>query len=80
MLHPAARILIWFMLAVFLQWAAPLLMLLAAFVLQIAGARVRQHWWRLFLRTRLLLLAVFLVFAYGVPGEPLGGLDWLPGD
>ncbi|MDR3159837.1 MAG: hypothetical protein LBU11_12735 [Zoogloeaceae bacterium] len=79
MLHPAARILIWFMLAVFLQWAAPLLMLLAAFVLLVSGAHVRRHWRRLFLRTRLLLLALFLVFAYGVPGESPGGLDWLPG-
>jgi energy-coupling factor transporter transmembrane protein EcfT len=78
MLHPGARILIWFMLAVFLQWAPPLLMLLAALVLLAAGARTRQHWWRLFLRTRLLLLALFLVFAYGVPGESLGGLNGLP--
>ncbi|MDR1349548.1 MAG: hypothetical protein LBJ59_01960 [Zoogloeaceae bacterium] len=77
--HPAARILLWFMLAVFLQWAAPTLMLLAGLVLLLSGARMRQHWWRLFLRTRLLLLALFLVFAYGVPGESLGGLNWLPG-
>jgi energy-coupling factor transporter transmembrane protein EcfT len=80
MLHPAARILIWFMLAVFLQWAAPFLMLLMALVLLLSGARVRQHWWRLFLRTRLLLLVLFLVFAYGVPGESSSGLNWLPGD
>jgi energy-coupling factor transporter transmembrane protein EcfT len=76
--HPAARILLWLMLAVFLQWAAPLLMLLTAFVLLVSGARARQHWWRLFLRTRLLLLALFLVFAYGAPGESPGGLVWLP--
>ncbi|MDR0673455.1 MAG: hypothetical protein LBF93_07330 [Zoogloeaceae bacterium] len=77
--HPAARILIWLMLAVFLQWATPPLMLLTALALFFFGARSRQHWWRLFLRTRLLLLALFLVFAYGVPGESLGGMDWLPG-
>lgn len=76
MLHPAARILLWFMLVVFLQWAAPLLMLLTAFVLLISGARARQHWRRLFLRARLLLLALFLVFAYGMPGESPAG--WLP--
>jgi energy-coupling factor transporter transmembrane protein EcfT len=78
MLHPAARILLWFLLAVFLQMAVlPVLVLIGACLL-LAGEKVRRHWWRLFLRTRVLLLVLFLVFAYGVPGNHSYGMDWLP--
>jgi energy-coupling factor transporter transmembrane protein EcfT len=75
-LHPAARLLLWLMLAIFMQLAAfPWLAGIALFCL-FAGAKTRRHWWRLLLRTRFLLLTLFLVFAWSVPGESPGG--WLP--
>ncbi|MDR1888128.1 MAG: hypothetical protein LBQ81_01870 [Zoogloeaceae bacterium] len=77
-LHPAARILFWLLLAVFLQVVTLPTLTLAGVCLLLAGEKTRQHWWRLFLRTRVLLLVLFLVFAYGVPGENPGGMVWLP--
>lgn len=77
-LHPAARLLIWLLLAVFLQIVAfPLLGLLGCGLL-LVGRQLRAHWWRLFRRTRILLLTLFLVFAYGLPGASPWGLPWLP--
>ncbi|GHT89611.1 hypothetical protein AGMMS49545_00280 [Betaproteobacteria bacterium] len=77
-LHPAARILLWLLLIVFLQLATWATLALAAAVLLLAGEKTRQRWWQLFLRTRILLFVLFLVFAYGVPGENPGGIAWLP--
>jgi energy-coupling factor transporter transmembrane protein EcfT len=78
MLHPATCFLLWFLLVVFLQVAALPVLALIGFCLLLTGEKTRRHWWRLFLRTRVLLLILFLVFAYGMPGEHLGGVSWLP--
>ena len=77
-LHPAARILLWLLLAVFLQVAASPALAIAGVCLLLAGEKTRRHWWKIFLRTRILLLVLFLVFAYGVPGENPSGMFWLP--
>jgi len=74
-LNPAARLLIWLMLAIFLQVAALPLLVAVSFLPLFAGALIRRHWWRLFLRVRILLLTLFLVFAYGFPAD---GAGWLP--
>jgi hypothetical protein len=76
--HPAACLLFWLLLAVFLQLASPLLTLLVGMGLLLTGQKSRQRWWALFLRTRILLVTLFLVFAYGMPGTPLWGVSWLP--
>lgn len=77
-LHPAARLLIWLLLAIVVQLLAwPLLGLLGCALL-LSGRQVRGHWWRLLRRTRILLLTLFLVFAYGLPGPTPGNLAWLP--
>jgi hypothetical protein len=76
-LHPAARLLIWLMLAVFLQ-VAVLPLLVVFFLLPLfAGIGILRYWWALFLRVRLLLLTLFLVFAYGSPSD-YAGWSWLP--
>ncbi|MCE1171560.1 hypothetical protein [Azovibrio restrictus] len=77
-LHPAARLLIWLLLAVFLQLAPGPVLVLLGLGLLLAGEGLRRHWWRLFRRTRILLLTLFLVFAYGLPGPSPWGLEWLP--
>ncbi|MDR0528492.1 MAG: energy-coupling factor transporter transmembrane protein EcfT [Zoogloeaceae bacterium] len=77
-LHPAARLLFWLMAAVGLQWAGiPLLCAWSIFFL-LSGAEARQHWRRLFWRTRFLLCTMFFVFAYAVPGTSLIGSAWTP--
>jgi hypothetical protein len=73
-LHPAARLLLWLMLAIFLQVAALPLIFVVSLLPLFAGAEIRRHWWRLVLRVRLLLLTLFLVFAYGFPDSA----GWLP--
>jgi len=74
-LHPATRLLLWLMLAIFLQVAALPLIFLVALLPLGAGVEIRRHWWKLIVRVRLLLLTLFLVFAYGFPSD---GAGWLP--
>lgn len=77
-LHPTARLLIWLLLAVFLQISHFPFLFAAGAILLLQGQTVRVHWWRLFRRTRLLLATLFLVFAYGMPGSPVLDSSWLP--
>ncbi|MGL5633053.1 MAG: hypothetical protein ACRDD3_11900 [Azovibrio sp.] len=77
-LHPTARLLIWLLLAVFLQASHFPFLLVTGTILLLLGQSVRTQWWRLFRRTRLLLATLFLVFAYGMPGSPFLGTSWLP--
>ncbi|MCX8145684.1 MAG: hypothetical protein N3C59_05055 [Azovibrio sp.] len=76
--HPAARLLLWLFLAIAIQLLAwPALLVLALLPL-LSGQAVRRHWGRLIRRTRILLLTLFLVFAYGLPGPTPADLAWLP--
>ncbi|MDR1648429.1 MAG: hypothetical protein LBR88_10450 [Zoogloeaceae bacterium] len=61
------------MLAIFLQQAQGGEAAGVGLFLLCAGALVRQRWLRLMRRALLLLLTLFLVFAYGIPGAT-GGL------
>jgi len=78
LLHPAARLLLWLMLAIALQMLPLWALGFVSLWLMVGGSALRQHWWRLFRRTRILLLTLFLVFAYGLPGKHLLGIEWLP--
>ena len=90
--HPAVRLSLWLMLVVFLQYASLLQMGAAGLLLLFSGHRVAGYWWRLVKRTLVLLLTLFLVFAYSLPGSEgvweacqhvlrllvlLGALAWL---
>lgn len=69
MLHPVVRLLVWGVAAVVAQLAAgPSLVLLVAVSAGMAGAFARLRFWRLLQRTRWLLLAIFLLFAWATPG------------
>ncbi|MCL2021090.1 MAG: hypothetical protein FWG81_03070 [Betaproteobacteria bacterium] len=76
-LNPAARLLLWLMLAIFLQVAALPFLVVVSLLPLLAGAEIRRHWWKLFLRVRLLLLTLFLVFAYAFPSDS-ASWSWLP--
>jgi hypothetical protein len=76
--HPAARLLSWLIAIVALQymeWPALLAMVLA---IVLAGAGVRRRWWTLVRRARWLLLTLWLILAYGTPGEAWRDLAWAP--
>lgn len=49
-----------------------LLLLLAS------SRRIRPGWWALLSRLRWLLLSVWLILAYGVPGDALFEVSWMP--
>lgn len=57
--------------------AAPALAVLGA-ILFAGGGKALLAWWKMLRRMRWLFACVWLVVAYGVPGEALFALDWLP--
>jgi len=66
--HPAVRLLLWLMMVVFLQHASLPQIGGAGLLLLFSGRMVVGYWWRLVKRTLVLLLTLFLVFAYSLPG------------
>ncbi|MDR3322583.1 MAG: hypothetical protein LBS89_00055 [Zoogloeaceae bacterium] len=68
----------WLLLAVFLQQASLPCVALAGWGLLLAGTAARRRWRALLRRTLILLLTLFLVFAYGVPGATPWNVVWLP--
>jgi energy-coupling factor transporter transmembrane protein EcfT len=66
------------MFSIFLQWALLPQIALAGACLLFMGKATRACWRRLLRQTFLLLLTLFLVLAYGLPGTPPGGIPWLP--
>ncbi|HZX32354.1 MAG TPA: hypothetical protein VFF03_13465 [Rhodocyclaceae bacterium] len=78
MSHPAARLLFWLIAIVALQyldWAA---LGVFALVLGLSGQGVRRRWWVLVRRARFLLLTLWLILAYGTPGDVWRDLPWAP--
>lgn len=75
--HPAAQLLATLVLMFSLQQAAGWVSALAC-ALTLMSPTARQTWFRLMRRNRWLLLVLLIVLAYGLPGEGLGGIDWLP--
>lgn len=73
--HPAILLIAWGGLALVLQ-ALPLAGLAAAsaFLLPLAAWRARRRAFRLLARARWLFISLALLFAFGTPGQPLGGI------
>jgi energy-coupling factor transporter transmembrane protein EcfT len=79
MLHPAARIGLWGMFSIFLQMALLPQVALAGGCFLLAGRATRMRWRGLARRAMLLLVTLFCVVAYGLPGTPVvAGISWLP--
>jgi hypothetical protein len=77
-LHPSSILIAVLTVVVAIQFfAMPGLAGLALVLLAFARGSVAA-WWRMLRRTRWLLLSVWLIVAYEIPGEALFGLDWLP--
>lgn len=80
MFHPAACVLSWLVLLMAIQVISWPVLLAIAVVFAMAGGEVCRRWWRLARRARWLLLTLWLILAYGSPGEALFDLAWLPTD
>jgi len=78
LLHPTSALLLWLISVVALQFVgyAVLAGLLLAIVVLAPGAA--PGWWRFVRRGRWLLLSLWLILAYGAPGEALFDLAWAP--
>lgn len=78
MSHPAASLLCWLITIVALQYLAWPALLAIALAIALAGTGARRRWWTLLRRARWLLLTLWLILAYGTPGEAWHNLPWAP--
>ena len=70
-IHPATRLLMWLLLLISAQCLSGSLLAVAIAVLPVFPWRVLRRGVKLVWRTRWLLLSLFIVFSWGVAGEPL---------
>ncbi|MDR0578117.1 MAG: energy-coupling factor transporter transmembrane protein EcfT [Candidatus Accumulibacter sp.] len=75
-IHPATRLAAWLAVLVAVQSLDGAVLLAACLAAPLSGRRAMRPGGRLIWRARWLLVSLLLVFAWGVPGEPLwiGGL------
>lgn len=78
MSHPAARLLSWLIAIVALQYLGWPVLGCFALAIGLAGKGVRRRWWVLVRRARWLLLTLWLILAYGTPGDAWRDLPWAP--
>ncbi|MGE5490981.1 MAG: hypothetical protein ACM31P_06855 [Actinomycetota bacterium] len=78
MSHPAARLLSWLIAIVALQYLDWTALALFALALGLTGPEVRRRWWILVRRARFLLLTLWLILAYGTPGDAWHDFPWAP--
>jgi energy-coupling factor transporter transmembrane protein EcfT len=69
--HPTTRLLLWLMLMLAIQWLEGWPLAAAFLLLPLLGSPVLQRGGRLVRRARWLLLSLFVIFAWGIAGEPL---------
>lgn len=76
--HPAALLVLSMALLLSVQfWPWYYLAVLTAMIV-LAASAYRQKWLSFIRRNRWLILSLFLILSYGLPGEGLGGIDLLP--
>ena len=71
--HPTTRLALWLLLMLAIQWLDGWTLAAAFPLLPVLGRPVLQRGWRLVWRARWLLLSLFVIFAWGVAGEPVWG-------
>jgi energy-coupling factor transporter transmembrane protein EcfT len=70
-LHPTTRLALWVLLLLSVQVLERWLLIAAFSALPLLGVAVLKRGWRLAWRARWLLLSLFVIFSWGVAGEPL---------
>lgn len=71
--HPTTRLILWLLSMLAIQWLNGWVLGCVFMALPLLGQNVLKRGRRLVWRARWLLLSLFLVFAWGVAGEPLWG-------
>jgi energy-coupling factor transporter transmembrane protein EcfT len=70
-IHPTVRLIVWLLLMVFVQCLSGVALASVFLCLPMLGVRALRRGWRLIWRTRWLLVSLFVIFSWGVAGEPL---------
>ncbi len=70
-IHPATRLLIWVATLIAVQFIDGAMFAVAFSIVPLCGRHVAVRGWRLIWRTRWLLVSLFVVFSWGVPGKAL---------
>jgi energy-coupling factor transporter transmembrane protein EcfT len=69
--HPTTRLVLWLLLMLAIQWLEGRVLAVMFLPLLLLGRPVLQRGGRLVWRARWLLVSLFVIFAWGVAGEPL---------
>jgi len=77
-LHPSSALLVSLIAIVVIQFLGLAGLALVFAALLLAARQVAAGWWRLLRRMRWLLLSVWLIMAYGVAGDAMFELAWMP--
>jgi len=77
-LHPSCNLIIWLALTLALQTLGFAGALLLGAALPALGGALLRAWRRQVWRARWLLLALWLILAWGAPGEAWQGISWAP--
>lgn len=77
-LHPSCALIVWLAAVLALPALGYAGSLALAAVLLLAGGDLLHLWWRMLRRARWLLLTLWLILAYNVPGEAFADLPWAP--
>ena len=77
-MHPSSALLVCLIAMVAIQFLGPAGLALLVPALLLVARHALGNWWRLLRRMRWLLLSVWLILAYGMPGDALFDLPWMP--
>ncbi len=75
-MHPSCALIVWLAAVLALPALGPAGLLALAVLLSLSAGLC--PWWKLLRRARWLLLTLWLILAYNVPGEALADLSWTP--
>lgn len=78
MFHPAACLIVWLIFAVAIQFYGCWALLLVAALLGLFARAAHGRWFGLVRRAKWLLLSLWLILAYGLPGDLWLGYGWAP--
>jgi energy-coupling factor transporter transmembrane protein EcfT len=77
-LHPSCALIVWLAAVLALPAFGYIGSLALAAVLLLASGGLLRPWWSMVRRVRWLLLTLWLILAYNVPGEAFADLPWAP--
>lgn len=78
MFHPAAYLFTWLLAALILPFMGQASLIAIFLCILLGGKTVWQRWGKQIVRAKWLLLTLWLVLAYGIPGDLWQGMAWAP--